>query len=91
MINYEVIKTMIRTEKGTALETDRKYLFRVSKAANKKQIEKAVESIYKVKVESVNTVVVPGKRKRVRRDFGHTSDWKKAIVTLQEGHKIEVA
>jgi large subunit ribosomal protein L23 len=91
MISYEVVKTIIRTEKGTALESNRKYLFHVSRDANKIQIGKAVEEIYKVKVQSVNTVVVPGKRKRVRRDFGYTTNWKKAVVTLKDGHKIEVA
>ena len=50
----------------------------------------AIEDIYKVKVQSVNTLVVPGKKKRVRQALGHTPDWKKAVVTLKEGQKIEV-
>lgn len=89
--SYDIVKTLLRTEKGTALEPDRKYLFEVSPKANKIQIKKAVEEVYKVKVQSVRTVVVPGKVKRVRMDYGHTPDWKKAIVTLKEGQKIEVS
>lgn len=88
--SYDIINTLIRTEKGTQLEPDRKYLFEVARAANKLEIKKAVEEIYNVKVASVNAMVVPGKRKRVRRDFGYSSDWKKAVVTLREGQKIDV-
>ena len=87
---YDIIKTLIRTEKGTFLEPQRKYLFLVNNHSTKIQIKKAVEEIYKVKVLDVNTVIVPGKSKRVRQEFGYTSDWKKAIVTLKEGEKIEV-
>jgi len=86
---YDIIKTLIRTEKGTMLEPERKYFFRVNNKANKIQIRQAVEEIYKVKVESVNTTMVRGKLKRVRHEQGKTTAWKKAIVTLQEGHKIE--
>ena len=89
--SYDIVKTILRTEKGTMLEPEGKYFFQVSKAANKIQIKKAVEEIYKVKVKTVNTVIAAGKRKRVRQDFGYTPDWKKAIITLQEGQKIEVA
>lgn len=87
---YDVVKTLVRTEKGTALESQRKYLFEVASKANKIEIGKAIEEIYKVKVQSVNTIKVPGKVKRVRKDVGHTTPWKKAVVTLQDGHKIEV-
>ena len=89
-ISYDVVKTLIRTEKGTTLEPDRKYLFEVTRGATKIQIKKAVEEIYSVKVEGVNTMVVSGKKKRVRQQLGRTPDWKKAIVTLKEGSKIEV-
>ncbi len=51
----------------------------------------AIQEIYKVKVQDVNIINVPGKRKRVRMNHGYTSDWKKAIATLKEGNKIEVA
>ena len=91
MITYEVIKNLRSTEKGVSLEKVRQYVFRVATNATKPEVKKAIESIYKVKVDSVNIVVVPGKRKRVRTQYGYTSDWKKAIVTLKVGNKIEVA
>ena len=87
---YDIIKTLIRTEKGTMLEPDRKYLFHVAKNANKFEIKKAVEEIYKVNVQDVNTSTVQGKLKRVRQEQGKTTAWKKAVVTLKEGQKIEV-
>ena len=87
---YDIIKTLLRTEKGTMLEPQRKYFFEVSIRATKFEIKKAVEEIYKVKVAQTNITIVPGKRKRVRQQIGYTSDWKKAIVTLKEGEKIEV-
>jgi large subunit ribosomal protein L23 len=87
---YDILRTLVRTEKGTALEADRKYLFQVATNANKLEIKKAVEEIYKVKVQDVNTMNVRGKIKTVRRESGRTSPWKKAVVTLQEGQKIEV-
>ena len=87
---YDIIKTLVRTEKGTMLEADRKYQFEVSMRANKIEIKKSIEEIYKVEVESVRIVILPGKLKRVRNELGKTSDWKKAIVTLKEGQKIEV-
>lgn len=86
---YDVIKTLLRTEKGTVLEPDRKYLFEVGINATKIDIKHAVEEIYNVKISDVNIMVVPGKKKRVRQELGHTPDWKKAIVTLREGHKID--
>lgn len=88
--SYDIVKTLIRTEKGTMLEPARKYLFQVATQANKIEIKKAVEEIYSVKVQSVNTTVMHGKLKRVRQELGRTKDWKKAIVTLKEGQKIEV-
>jgi len=88
-IGYDVVKTLLRTEKGTTLEPDRQYLFEVAKSATKIQIRSAVEQIYNVKVQAVNTAVVSGKKKRVRQELGRTPDWKKAIVTLKEGSKIE--
>ncbi len=88
--SYDIVNTLIRTEKGAFLEPQRKYLFHVSDRANKIEIKKAVEEIYHVKVTTVNTSMVPGKRKRVRKEFGHTTPWKKAVVTLKEGQKIDV-
>lgn len=89
MISYDIIKTLLRTEKGTTLEPNRQYLFHVDRRATKIDIKRAVEEIYNVKVENVNTVIVAGKKKRVRYQLGYTSDWKKAVVTLKEGSKIE--
>ena len=91
MTSYEIIKNMLRTEKGVSMEKGRKYVFRVASAATKPDVKKAVEEIYKVKVAFVNIVTVSGKRKRVRTQYGYTADWKKVVVTLKENNKIEVA
>ena len=88
---HVVLKTLLRTEKGAVLAEEKKYLFSVQKDANKIEIKKAVEDIYKVKVQDVNTQVVNGKLKRVRQQAGKTPDWKKAVVTLKDGHKIDLA
>lgn len=89
--SYQVLSALLRTEKGVTLSDGSKYLFAVRKDANKIQIKKAVEDVYKVKVADVNTQVVPGKSKRVRTQLGKTPEWKKAIVTLKQGHKIDLA
>lgn len=81
---------MIRTEKGSVMMGLNKYLFWVGSDSNKIEIKRAVEDIYKVKVDAVNTVMMRGKLKRVRHAMGKTPDWKKAIVTLKEGSKIDV-
>ena len=88
MTSYEIIKNMLRTEKGVSMEKGRKYVFRVASAATKPDVKKAVEEIYKVKVASVNVVTVSGKRKRVRTQYGYTADWKKAVVTVKSGQTI---
>ncbi len=87
---YDAIRTLVRTEKGTALEAQGKYVFQVARVANKIEIKDAIEEIYKVKVLCVNTSIVPGKRKVVRREEGYTTEWKKAVVTLEKGQKIEI-
>ena len=87
---YDIVISLLRTEKGTDLLPLNKYIFFVNKKANKFQIKKAVEQIYKVKVSGVNTQVASGKLKRVRYQSGRTPDWKKAIVTLRQGQQIEV-
>ena len=87
----EIIKALMRTEKSTGYEPDGKYLFLVQTGANKIQIKRAVEELYKVKVKDVNTFVSIGKLKRVRHQLGRTPDVKKAIVTLKEGQKISEA
>ena len=89
--SYDILKNILRTEKGTQMLVENKYLFRVAPDANKIQIKQAVEGVYNVKVVSVNTLKVHGKWKRLRYKSGMTSDWKKAIVTLKEGDKIEIA
>lgn len=87
----DIIKALIRTEKMTQYEPEGKYLFLVNTPANKIAIKRAVEGIYKVKVKDVNTVISRGKLKRVRHQIGKTPDFKKAIVTLKKGQKIETA
>ncbi len=87
-----VIKRLLRTEKGSLLsEKAGKYSFQVDLSANKIDIKKAVEVLYKVKVKGVNTQCVSGKPKTMRRNLGYTPDWKKAIVTLKSGQKIDLA
>ena len=92
-MNYaqDIIKALIRTEKSTQYEPQGKYLFLVNSGANKIQIKRAVEEVYKVKVSEVNTFISAGKLKRVRYHLGRTPDFKKAVVTLKEGQKITVA
>ena len=87
---YEVLQGPLLTEKGTLLkEKDNKVLFKVSKNANKIEIKNAVESIFKVKVDCVTTMNYKGKKKRMGKYEGRRSDWKKAIVTLKEGEKLD--
>jgi large subunit ribosomal protein L23 len=89
---YSVIKTVRITEKATAQGTGlNQYQLVVDKRANKLDIKHAVEQIFKVKVLRVNTMHVRGKARRERTwQFGRTPNWKKAVVTLKEGDKIEV-
>ena len=86
---HQIIRRPVVTEKGTALTEQNKYLFEVDRRANKVEIKQAVESLFNVKVAAIHTVSMRGKVKRVGRFAGRTSDWKKAIVTLREGHSIE--
>ena len=86
---YDVIKRPIITEKGLALkENDRTLCFEVADSASKQQIQEAVEQLFRVKVQQVRTMVVPGKMRRRGRYTGYRSDWKKAYVTLREGEKM---
>ncbi len=84
-----IIKPII-TEKSTAMGEDSRYVFKVKKDANKVEIAKAVEALFKVTVVSVNTITVPGKLKRQGRSQGLTPEWKKAIVTLKDGDRISL-
>jgi large subunit ribosomal protein L23 len=87
--NYSVIQAPLITERSTnQRSTENKYSFRVDKKATKIQIAKAVETLFKVKVTKVNTMIVSGKKKRVGAHQGMTPDWKKAIVTLKKGDTI---
>lgn len=86
---HRIVRRPVVTEKGTALKEQNKYLFEVDRRANKIQIRHAVEALFHVKVAAVHTVGMRGKVKRLGRFAGRTSDWKKAIVTLKEGHSIE--
>ena len=88
---YSIVKTVFQTEKNANYQLPQnKYLFSVATNANKIEIKNAIEEIYKVKVKSVNTQNVIGKLKRVRQQQGRTADWKKAVVTLKEGQKIDL-
>ena len=87
---YSAIKNLMRTEKGTQIAPLNKYIFKVATKATKIEIKNAVEKIYKVKVADVNTINVGGKLKRVRYKAGYTADWKKAVVTLKPGSKIDI-
>lgn len=86
---YYVVKHPILSEKGTRLsERENKYLFNVACGANKIEIRRAIEKLYKVRVRSVNTMNVPGKKKRMGMTLGKRPDWKKAVVTLEEGETL---
>jgi len=89
-VAQDIIKALIRTEKSTIAEPAGKYLFLVAHSSNKIEIKRAVEQLYKVKVDNVNTLIIRGKMKRVRYQVGKTPDFKRAIVTLKQGQKIEV-
>jgi large subunit ribosomal protein L23 len=87
---YRVIRAPLITEKGTLVgETSNQVVFKVDRRANKVEIRRAVETLFKVKVADVRTVNVLGKMRRVRRSLGKRPDWKKAYVTLAEGHRID--
>ena len=88
--HYDVIVSPVITEKATMASDENKVVFRVRKDATKPQIKAAVEQLFDVKVESVNTLLRKGKRKVFRGFRGTQADVKKAVVTLAEGHKIDV-
>lgn len=89
MRKYQVIKRPLITEKGTAGQALNKYSFAVDTRASKFDVRDAVESIFKVTVKEVRTMCCPSKFKRVGKNLGRTSEWKKAIVTVKEGDRIE--
>jgi large subunit ribosomal protein L23 len=91
---YDVIMTRVVTERSTHQEENTdcpKYTFTVAAGANKNDIRRAVQDVFKVNVLSVNTLIVRGKLRRLRARQGRSSSWKKAIVTLESGQRIDFA
>ncbi|HEV7546296.1 MAG: large subunit ribosomal protein [Alphaproteobacteria bacterium] len=88
--HYDVVLSPIITEKATNASERNQVMFKVARTATKPQIKEAVEKLFDVKVKSVNTLVRKGKHKAFRGRLGEQSDVKKAIVTLEEGHRIDV-
>ncbi len=87
---YEILRRPLITEKSTALQAQGKYAFEVAGKATKLQIKQAVEKAFKVEVAAVNVMTVAGKRRRLGRWQLPAHPWKKAIVTLKPGGKIEL-
>lgn len=87
---YDVIVSPVITEKSTMASENNQVVFKVARTANKKDIKEAVEKLFDVKVKAVNTLVRKGKIKGFRGRTGRQSDFKRAIVTLEEGHSVDV-
>jgi len=87
---YSILLRPLVTEKSTILAGQNQYAFRVAREANKHQIKDAVELAFGVEVKAVNVMNVRGKTKRFSKGQAQAPDWKKAVVTLQPGHKIEI-
>lgn len=91
MNRYDLIIRPLLTEKSTILRDEKnKVSFVVNRAANRLEVSKAIEEILGVKVKKVNTMNMRGKLKRLNRFVGRRSDWKKAIVTLEKGEKVDL-
>ena len=88
--HYDIIVAPVVTEKATVASEHNKVVFKVAAKATKPQIKDAIEKLFDVKVKSVNTLVRKGKTKVFRGQVGSQSDTKRAIVTLEEGHRIDV-
>ena len=88
--HYDIIIAPVITEKATTASEHNQVVFKVARTATKPQIKDAVEKLFDVKVKSVNTLVRKGKIRAVRGSRGRQSDVKQAIVTLEEGHRIDV-
>ncbi len=84
-----IIRQPLITEKNTQLRAENKYVFEVDRKATKQDVREAVQNVFGVKVDSVTTAVMKGKKKRTGRFVGYRSDRKKAIVKLAEGQKID--
>ncbi|MGY6709876.1 MAG: 50S ribosomal protein L23 [Rhizobiaceae bacterium] len=89
--HYDVIVSPVVTEKSTMASENNQVVFNVAKTATKPEIKAAIEALFKVKVTGVNTLVRKGKIKRFRGTRGRQSDVKKAVVTLADGHSIDVS
>ncbi len=87
---YNILKEPHLTERATDLMKENKYVFKIASDANKIQVRKAVENLYRVSVTKVNVVSIPRKKVRYGRGSGFKSGYRKAIVTLKEGDKIEM-
>jgi large subunit ribosomal protein L23 len=89
---HKTVHRVVLTEKGSILsEMNNQYLFKVDKSANKMEIKDAVQKLFGVKVTNVNTMHRKGKKKRERRQsYGTTASWKRAVVTLAEGDRIDL-
>jgi large subunit ribosomal protein L23 len=87
---YEVLRRPLITEKNAALQAQGKYTFEVAGEANKEQVKQAVEKAFNVTVTQVNVIIVPGKGRRMRGRVVINPAWKKAVVTLKPGDKIEI-
>ncbi|MFK8040142.1 MAG: 50S ribosomal protein L23 [Rickettsiaceae bacterium] len=90
MIKYDLIKSPIITEKATILKENGKFVFKVTKNANKLSVKNSLESIFEVKVKKVNIINVKGKQKKFKGRIGFRSDQKKVLVTLEEGYDIDL-
>jgi large subunit ribosomal protein L23 len=90
MNSHQIIIRPLITEKNTNLMPMGKYSFQVDRSANKLQIKAAVEEIFNVRVTKVHTMNVRGKQRRRGMSYGYSADWKKAVVTLAEGDRIEL-
>ncbi|MEL7539934.1 MAG: 50S ribosomal protein L23 [Pseudomonadota bacterium] len=88
--NYDTLLAPIITEKSTLVAEENKIIFRVPLTATKPDIKEAVETLFKVDVTKVNTILVKGKTKRFRGQLGRRSDFKKAIVTLADGQSVDI-
>lgn len=88
---YRIIKRSLMTEKSVIVKDEfNKYVFEVDPRANKVEIGDAVEKLFKVKVLDVHVMNIAGKKKRVGRTIGRKSDWKKAVITLAPGNRIDI-
>jgi large subunit ribosomal protein L23 len=87
---YHIVRRALITEKSTVAKDENKYVFEVDRRANKIEVAKAVEKLFKVKVLNVHVMNVTGKKKRVGRILGEKRSWKKAVVTLAPGSRIEI-